>query len=131
MERVIDRRAALDVRRDTAAACIRISGAKDRPEQHAQTFSTAAADLLPTTPARYAQDLGPLQARFAAVVVVDGSRLAAIAPPAAASVRPRRAGRSCRRTADRSAAETPLLCGAEALEVVGACAWGKKILKSS
>jgi hypothetical protein len=45
------------------------------------------------------------------------------APAAAASVRPRRAGRSCRRTADRSAAETRLLCGAEALEIVAGCAW--------
>ncbi len=32
------------------------------------------AELLPATPARYAQDLGPLQGRFAAMVVGDSSR---------------------------------------------------------
>jgi len=48
---------------------------------------------------------------------------AAPAPAAAASVRPRRAGYSCRRTADRSASETRLLCGAGSLEIVAACAW--------
>jgi len=77
MVRVIERCAGLDVHRDTVAGCIRISGTKDRPEQHIQSFGTAAADLFPATPARYAQDLWPLQARFAAAAVVDGSRLAA------------------------------------------------------
>lgn len=50
-----------------------------RPAFFAAIFTRFTAQLLPATPARYAQDLGPLQARFAAVVVVDGSRLAAIA----------------------------------------------------
>jgi hypothetical protein len=42
-------------------------------------FTRFTARLLQATPARYAQDLGPLQARSAAVCVVDGSRQAAIA----------------------------------------------------
>jgi len=50
-----------------------------RPAFFAEIFTRFTARLLPATPARYAQDLGPLQARFAAVCVVDGSRLAAIA----------------------------------------------------
>jgi hypothetical protein len=45
----------------------------------AEIFTRFTARLLQATPARYAQDLGPLQARFAGLVVVDGSRLAAIA----------------------------------------------------
>ncbi len=50
-----------------------------RPAFFAEVFARFTARLLQATPARYAQDLGPLQARFAAVCVVDGSRLAAIA----------------------------------------------------
>lgn len=50
-----------------------------RPAFFAAIFTRFTAGLLAATPARYAQDLGELQARFAAVVVVDGSRLAAIA----------------------------------------------------
>jgi hypothetical protein len=50
-----------------------------RPVFFAAIFTRFTAGLLTTTPARYAQDLGELQARFAGVVVVDGSRLAAIA----------------------------------------------------
>jgi len=46
MERVIERCAGLDVHRDTVAACIRIPGARGRPEQHIKTFSTTAAELL-------------------------------------------------------------------------------------
>jgi IS4 transposase len=50
-----------------------------RPAFFAETFTRFTARLLPATPPRYIQDLGELQARFAGVVVVDGSRLAAIA----------------------------------------------------
>jgi len=50
-----------------------------RPAFFAEIFTQFTAGLLTTTPARYAQELAEVQARFAAVVVVDGSRLAAIA----------------------------------------------------
>ena len=50
-----------------------------RPAFFAEVFTRFTARLLQATPARYAQDLGPLQARFATVCVIDGSRLAAIA----------------------------------------------------
>ncbi len=50
-----------------------------RPAFFAEVFTRFTARLLTATPARYAADLAALQARFAAVVVVDGSRLAAIA----------------------------------------------------
>jgi hypothetical protein len=50
-----------------------------RPAFFAEIFTRFTARLLSATPARYAADLAPLQARFAAVLVVDGSRLAAIA----------------------------------------------------
>jgi hypothetical protein len=35
--------------------------------------------LLQATPPRYAREMAPVYARFAAVVILDGSRLAAIA----------------------------------------------------
>jgi hypothetical protein len=50
-----------------------------RPAFFAAVFARFTAGLLTATPARYAQDLAAIQARFAGVVVVDGSRLAAIA----------------------------------------------------
>ncbi len=50
-----------------------------RPAFFAEVFARFTTRLLRATPARYAQDLGALPARFAAVCVVDGSRLAAIA----------------------------------------------------
>jgi len=50
-----------------------------RPPFFAAVFGRFTARLLAATPARYAADLTALQARFAAVVVIDGSRLAAIA----------------------------------------------------
>jgi hypothetical protein len=50
-----------------------------RPAFFAALFTRFTTGLLTATPARYAPDLAALQARFAAVVVVDGSRLAAIA----------------------------------------------------
>lgn len=50
-----------------------------RPAFFAAIFTRFTAGLLTATPARYAQGLGEVQARFAGVVVVDGSRLAALA----------------------------------------------------
>jgi len=50
-----------------------------RPAFFAAIFTRFTAGLLTATPARYAQELAAVQARFAGVVVVDGSRLAAIA----------------------------------------------------
>jgi hypothetical protein len=50
-----------------------------RPAFFAAVFTRFTAGLLTATPARYAQEFAEVQARFAAVVVVDGSRLAAIA----------------------------------------------------
>ncbi len=50
-----------------------------RPAFFAEIFTRFAAGLLTATPARYARELAEVQARFAGVVVVDGSRLAAIA----------------------------------------------------
>jgi len=50
-----------------------------RPVFFAEIFAQFTARLLRACPARYAQELGPLQERFAAICVVDGSRLAAIA----------------------------------------------------
>jgi len=50
-----------------------------RPAFFAEIFARFTARLLAATPPRYAADLAALQARFAGIVVVDGSRLAAIA----------------------------------------------------
>jgi hypothetical protein len=50
-----------------------------RPAFFAEIFTQFTAGLLSATPTRYAQDLAAVQARFAGVIVVDGSRLAAIA----------------------------------------------------
>jgi Transposase DDE domain len=50
-----------------------------RPAFFAAIFARFTAGLLPATPLRYAQELAEVQARFAGVVVVDGSRLAALA----------------------------------------------------
>jgi hypothetical protein len=50
-----------------------------RPAFFAEVFARFTTGLLASTPARYAQDLEDVQPRFAGVVVVDGSRLAAIA----------------------------------------------------
>jgi hypothetical protein len=50
-----------------------------RPAFFAAVFTRFTARLLRAVPARYAADLAPLQARFAGLCVVDGSRLAAIA----------------------------------------------------
>lgn len=50
-----------------------------RPAFFAEVFARVTARLLRLRPPRYAAGLAPVQARFAAVVVLDGSRLAAIA----------------------------------------------------
>jgi hypothetical protein len=50
-----------------------------RPAFFAAVFTRFTAGLLTATPARYAPECAAVQARFAGVVVVDGSRLAAIA----------------------------------------------------
>ena len=50
-----------------------------RPAFFAEVFARVTARLLRLRPPRYAPALAPVQARFAAVVVLDGSRLAAIA----------------------------------------------------
>ena len=50
-----------------------------RPAFFAAIFTRFTARLLCAVPVRYAGDLAPLQARFAEICVVDGSRLAAIA----------------------------------------------------
>jgi hypothetical protein len=50
-----------------------------RPAFFAAIFARFTARLLRAVPCRYAADLAPLQARFAGLCVVDGSRLAAIA----------------------------------------------------
>jgi hypothetical protein len=50
-----------------------------RPAFFAAVFARFTARLLRATPPRYAPELGAVQARFAALCVVDGSRVAAIA----------------------------------------------------
>lgn len=50
-----------------------------RPAFFAEIFRRFTARLVDAVPPRYAVDLAPVVARFAAVVVFDGSRLAAIA----------------------------------------------------
>src|SRR5713226_8128490 len=50
-----------------------------RPAFFAEVFRRFTARLITAVPPRYATELAPVQARFGAVVVFDGSRLAAIA----------------------------------------------------
>jgi hypothetical protein len=50
-----------------------------RPAFFAEVFRPFTARLLQATPPRYARDMAPVYARFAAAVILDGSRLAAIA----------------------------------------------------
>jgi hypothetical protein len=50
-----------------------------RPAFFAEVFHRFTARLLAAGPPRYTADLAPVHARFAALVVFDGSRLAAIA----------------------------------------------------
>jgi len=50
-----------------------------RPAFFAEVFRRFTARVVAAVPPRYAADLGPVHERFAAIVVIDGSRLAAIA----------------------------------------------------
>lgn len=50
-----------------------------RPAFFTEVFRRFTARLVAAVPPRYAADLGPVHNRFAAIVVIDGSRLAAIA----------------------------------------------------
>ena len=50
-----------------------------RPAFFAEVFRRFTARLVDAVPPRYAAEVAPLSQRFAAVVIVDGSRLAAIA----------------------------------------------------
>jgi hypothetical protein len=50
-----------------------------RPAFFAEVFRRFTARLIRAAPLRYAADMAPVTARFAAVVILDGSRLAAIA----------------------------------------------------
>lgn len=50
-----------------------------RPAFFAEVFRRFTARVLNAAPPRYAAELGPVRERFAAIVVLDGSRLAAIA----------------------------------------------------
>lgn len=50
-----------------------------RPAFFVEVFERFTARLVDVAPPRYAADLAPLYTRFAAVIVLDGSRLAAIA----------------------------------------------------
>jgi hypothetical protein len=50
-----------------------------RPAFFAEVFRRFTARLVTAVPPRYAAELGPVHERFAAIVVIDGSRLAAIA----------------------------------------------------
>ncbi|MGH2524033.1 MAG: transposase, partial [Anaerolineales bacterium] len=50
-----------------------------RPAFFAEVFQRFTARLVPAVPSRYAAEVAPVRARFAALVILDGSRLAAIA----------------------------------------------------
>jgi DDE family transposase len=50
-----------------------------RPAFFAEVFARFTARLVVDVPARYAAPLAPVHARFAAIVILDGSRVAAIA----------------------------------------------------
>lgn len=50
-----------------------------RPAFFAEVFCRVTASLLPEVPRRYAEPLTPVQTRFADLLFLDGSRLAAIA----------------------------------------------------
>lgn len=50
-----------------------------RPAFFAEVFRRFTASLAADVPARYAAPVAPVQARFAAILLLDGSRLAAIA----------------------------------------------------
>jgi hypothetical protein len=50
-----------------------------RPAFFAEVFQRFTARLVTTVPPRYAAEVAPVRARFAAIVILDGSSLAAIA----------------------------------------------------
>jgi hypothetical protein len=50
-----------------------------RPAFFAEVFQRFTTRLVTAVPPRYAAELAPVRARFAAIVILDGSRLAAIA----------------------------------------------------
>ena len=50
-----------------------------RPAFFAEVFQRFTARLIQAAPPRYAAEMAPVAARFAAIVILDGSRLAAIA----------------------------------------------------
>jgi hypothetical protein len=50
-----------------------------RPAFFAEVFQRFTARLATAVPARYATEVAPVRARFTAIVILDGSRLAAIA----------------------------------------------------
>jgi hypothetical protein len=50
-----------------------------RPAFFAEVFQRFTARLVSAVPPRYAEEMAPVRNRFAALVIVDGSRLAAIA----------------------------------------------------
>jgi len=50
-----------------------------RPAFFAEVFRRFTARLIRAAPPRYAAEMAPVAARFAAIVILDGSRLAAIA----------------------------------------------------
>ena len=50
-----------------------------RPAFFAEVFHRFTARLVTAVPPRYAAEVAPVRARFAAIVILDGSRLAAIA----------------------------------------------------
>ena len=50
-----------------------------RPAFFAEVFRPFTASLVTAVPARYAAEIAPVRERFAALVILDGSRLAAIA----------------------------------------------------
>src|ERR671919_472503 len=50
-----------------------------RPAFFAEVFQRFTARLVAAVPPRYAVEVAPVRARFAAIVILDGSRLAAIA----------------------------------------------------
>src|SRR5262245_18597237 len=50
-----------------------------RPAFFAEVFQRFTARLVTAVPPRYAAEVAPVRARFAAIVILDGSRLAAIA----------------------------------------------------
>src|SRR5216684_7733406 len=62
----------------TPALCRKVFGAV-RPAFFAEVFQRFTTRLVAAVPPRYAAEVAPVRARFTAIVILDGSRLAAIA----------------------------------------------------